>query len=134
MKVIHKIAAVVIKDNGFLLVRKKGKDIWTFLGGKPEGSETEVEALLREIMEEVGCSATIIKKIGDFEAPAIFDPATVRLSTYIVDLHGNPVLCDDELEELKYIQKDYKEKGIKLPDSIELQIIPYCIENKLLNW
>ena len=57
MNVIHKIAAVVIKDNGFLMVRKAGKDIWTSLGGKPEPGETEEIALMREIKEEVSCEA-----------------------------------------------------------------------------
>ncbi len=34
------------------MVRKVGKDIWTSLGGRPEGNETEEETLLREIKEE----------------------------------------------------------------------------------
>lgn len=133
-EIIHKIAAVVIKDDKFFMVRKKGKDIWTSLGGHPEGNETEEEALLREIQEEAGCKAKIIRKLGDFEAPAVFDDATVRLSTYLVELEGKIVFEDPELEEYRYIGKDYKSEGIKLPDSIEKEVIPYCIEHGLLTW
>jgi 8-oxo-dGTP diphosphatase len=134
MKVIHKIAAMVIKDNKFLMVRKAGKDIWTNLGGKPEGDETEEEALIREIKEELDCGADVIKKIGDFEAKAVFDDAIVRLSTYLVELKGEPRINDSELEEFMFISKDYKLQGIKMPPSIEELILPFCINNGLLEW
>ena len=134
MEIIHKIAGVVIKDNKYLMVRKKGKDIWTSLGGHPEAGETEEEALLREIKEEMGCSATIIKKLGDFEAPAAHDDAIVRLSTYLVTLDGPIVFEDPELEEYRFIGSDYKEQGIKVPISIEEGVFPYCIKEQLLDW
>ena len=66
-QLIHKTCAVVVKDNKILLVRKKGKDIWTGLGGRVEKGETEEECLLREIKEEINTNARIIKKIGDFD-------------------------------------------------------------------
>lgn len=134
MKEIHKIAAIVIKGNKILMVRKKGKDIWTCLGGKPESNETEDEALLREIQEEVHCDAIILKKLGDFNAPAVFDDAIVKLSTYLVELNGEINLDDPELEECKFISKNYKESGIKLPISVEKYIIPFLINEGLLDW
>jgi len=131
---IHKIIAVVIKDNEFLMVRKKGKDIWTSLGGKPESGETEEQALRREIKEELGCEADVIRKLGDFTDKAIFDDAMVRLSAYLVDLHGELRISDPELEEFMFVPKDYRAKGVKLPPSIENQIIPFCVHERLLNW
>lgn len=134
MNEIHKIVAIVIQDDKFFMVRKVGKDIWTNLGGKPEGDETEEEALVREIQEEIHCSATVVKKLGDFKAPAAFDDAIVKLSTYLVELTGEIKLDDPELEECQFIPKNYKELGIKMPVSIEEQILPFLIENKYLNW
>ena len=134
MKIIHKVAAVVIQNNKFLLVRKKGKDIWTNLGGHPEKGESEEQALLREIKEEMGCDAKIEKKIGDFDAPAAFDDAIVHLSAYLVSLSGPITFEDPELEEYQFIDKDYQKQGIKLPDSIKYKVLPFCIENKLLDW
>ena len=134
MKTIHKIAAIVIQDNKFLMVRKKGKDIWTSLGGHPEVGEIEEQSLLREIKEEMGCNAKIKYKIGDFEAPAAHDDAMVKLSVYLVTLIGKIVFEDPELEEYKFIDKNYEKDGIKLPDSITQKVIPYCIKNKLINW
>jgi 8-oxo-dGTP diphosphatase len=134
-KIIHKIAAVVIEDDKFLMVRKVGKDIWTSLGGKPEGSETEEETLIREIEEELSCGAKVIEKLGDFEAPAVFDPgSSLRLSTFLVKLIGEPKISDPELEEYKFINKNYSNENIKLPESIKDQVIPYCIKHNYLNW
>lgn len=134
MNSIHKIAAVVIQDNKFLMVRKKGKDIWTSLGGHPEEGEGEEEALLREIREEMGCGASIVKKIGDFEALAAHDDAILKLSVYLVKLEGAIVFEDPELEEYRFFDKNYKESGIKLPDSIEQKVLPYCLKEGLLEW
>ena len=127
---------MVIKDNSFLMVRKKGKDIWTNLGGHPEEGETEERALLREIKEELDCEGRVIKKLGDFQAPAAHDDAVVRLSTYLVELIGEPRIpsTEQELEEFAYVGRNYKEVGIKLPASIEEQILPYCIKEGLLDW
>jgi len=134
MNFIHKIVAVVIEDDKFFMVRKVGKDIWTSLGGKPEGDETEEQALIREIKEEVGCDADILYKLGDFEAKAAFDDAIVRLSAYLTKLKGIPKICDPELEECRFLSKNWKQEGIKLPSSIEEQIIPFCIQKGLLKW
>lgn len=134
MKIIHKIAAMVIQNNKFLMVRKNGSDFWTSLGGHPEEGESEEQALLREIKEEMGCKAKIEKKLGDFEAKAGEDDAIVRLSTYLVILDGPIIFEDPELAEYKFVDKDYIKQGINFPDSIKYKVIPYCIENKLLNW
>ncbi len=134
MKEIHKIAAVVIQDNKFLMVRKVGKDIWTSLGGKPEENETEEQALIREVKEEVNCELEIIRKIGDFKAQAVFDDAIVKLSVFLVKLRGKPKIIDPELEEFTFIPKNYKELNIKLPPSIEEQILPLLIKERLLRW
>ena len=131
---IHKITAIVLQDNTIFMVRKVGKDIWTTLGGRPEANETEEETLLREINEEIHCDAEILQKLGDFRAKAAFDDAIVKLSVYLVRLKDEISLDDPELEECMFVPADYKKKGIKLPVSMEEQIIPHLIEKGLLQW
>src|SRR5690349_18871062 len=116
MKTIHKVAAVVIRDDKFLLVRQFGRDVWTSLGRHLEEGETEEQALLRENQEEVGQAGTIVRKLGDFRAKAANDDAEVLLSTYLVNLDGEPTITDPEIEEIRFIGKDYEQQGIKLPD------------------
>ena len=130
---IHKIGAIVIKDGTFLVVRKKGKDTWISLGGKPEPMETEEEALTRETREELNCGIHIIKKLLDVEGRAIFEDAKVKLSFYLAELEGDPKVAH-ELEEFAYISSDYKSKGIKLPASLEDTVIPFCIKSGYLKW
>lgn len=134
MKEIHKVGAIVIQDNKLLMVKKVEKDIWTNLGGKPEEGETEEQALLREIQEEIHCDAKILKKLGDFTAPAAFDDAVVKISAYLVELQGDIRLDDPELELCEFISKDYKKQGIQFPVSLEEKIIPFLITHQYLDW
>jgi 8-oxo-dGTP pyrophosphatase MutT (NUDIX family) len=134
MNTIHKIGAIVIVDDKFLVVRKKGKDIWTSLGGKPEKGETEEQTLVRETKEELNCGILIQKKLMNVEDKAVFDDAQVKLSFYLAELEGRPEVIDNELEEFAFIGNDYKQKGIKLPPSLENQVIPFCIKEGYLNW
>jgi 8-oxo-dGTP diphosphatase len=94
MKVIQKIAAIVIKDDRFLLVRKKGKDIWTSLGGKPERGETEEQTLIRETKEELNCGIKIIRRLIEVTDKAVFDDAQVHLTFYLAELEGKPEIID----------------------------------------
>ncbi len=134
MKTIHKIAAMVIQDNKFIMVRKFGKDTWTSLGGRIEEGETEEECLLREIKEEVNCDAKILRKLGDFSDKAAFDDAMIKLSVYLVELIGTPEIIDNELEEFMFIGKNYAEEGIKLTKVMKSQVIPHMIKENLLDW
>jgi 8-oxo-dGTP diphosphatase len=111
VKIIHKIAAVVIENDSFLMVRIVGKDVWTSLGGKPERNETEEQALAREVKEELDCDCTIIRKLGDFQSKAVFDDAIIKLSTYLIELKGIPKVVDPELAEFRFIKSDYKSLG-----------------------
>lgn len=131
---IHKCIAIVVQDNKFLMVRKHGKDIWTSLGGKVEPGETEEECLLREIKEELDCDARLLRKLGDFEEKAVFDDAVVRLSAYHTELLGSVKLIDPELQEYRFIGKEYEKDGVKLPPLIERQIIPRLVSEGLLRW
>lgn len=135
MKEIHKISAMVIKNNKLFMVKKVGKETWTTLGGKPEIGESEEEALLREIKEEIHCDAEIVKKLMDFVSDAYHDKGfIVKLSTYLVKLKGEVLLDDPELEDSKFIGKNYKEDGEKLPPSMTEQVIPFLNKEGLIDW
>lgn len=134
MQKIYKVAGIEIKNNDFLMVRKAGKDIWTNLGGKSEEGETSEQTLRREVLEELGCDVKIVQYIGEFENKAALDDAIVNIKLYQIELLGEAEICDEELEEFRYIGKKDIEKGVKLPLSITEQIIPYLRKTKLINW
>lgn len=67
-----RIAAAVIRDgNGnLLLVRKRGTQAFMQAGGKIEPDEQPVNALARELREELGITMAQSTYLGKFSAPA----------------------------------------------------------------
>ena len=56
MNIINKVALAIFKDKKMLQVRsKKHPEVFFTLGGKPEAGESEIEALKREVKEEIDC-------------------------------------------------------------------------------
>ena len=51
--VIDKLALLVVHDGRLLAVRSHGKTLFCAPGGKREAGETDAEALIREIDEEL---------------------------------------------------------------------------------
>jgi 8-oxo-dGTP pyrophosphatase MutT (NUDIX family) len=54
MAAIDKLAWIEIQERRVLFVRSAGKDLFYTPGGKREGDETDVQALARELEEELG--------------------------------------------------------------------------------
>ena len=86
------VAAVIEKDGAFLLtLRPDGTHLaghWEFPGGKVHHSETHVEALRREIHEELDCLALV----GDMvhTVTHAYPEKTVELYFYRCELEGEP--------------------------------------------
>ena len=63
MKHIEVVAAIIHDNNGRIFATQRGygnfKDYWEFPGGKIEPGETSVEALHREIWEELESQITV---------------------------------------------------------------------------
>ncbi|WP_230406062.1 NUDIX hydrolase, partial [Plesiomonas shigelloides] len=84
--IIDKLAWILIRDGKLLTVRSKGKSLFYLPGGKREAGESDEQALLREIKEEldVDLIPETIKYIGTFEAQADgkSEGVTVKLTCY----------------------------------------------------
>lgn len=53
MDLIDKLAWIAISERKILVTRSRGKDAWYIPGGKREPGETDREALIREVKEEL---------------------------------------------------------------------------------
>ena len=88
-----RIAAAVIVDaqGRTLLVRKRGTSAFMQAGGKVGPDETSVEALFREIREELDCGlAGQPVPLGRFCAPAANEPGRiVRAELFMAVLDGD---------------------------------------------
>ncbi len=70
MKKIEVVAAIIIKDNKILSTQRSYGDYkgyWEFPGGKMEASESQQEALIREIKEELDADIEVEKYFMSIE-------------------------------------------------------------------
>ncbi|MUL68463.1 DNA mismatch repair protein MutT [Mycobacterium sp. CBMA 234] len=104
MTVIRIVAAVVVDEHGRLLVvRKRGTTTFMQPGGKLEPGETPVEALVREVREELGVDVVDVRELGHHTAVAANEPGhTVAADLFAVELAGEPAV-QAEIEEMVWI-------------------------------
>lgn len=130
MKTVYVVAAI-IRDGNKVFATQRGygdyKDGWEFPGGKIESGETALQALTREIKEELETAITV----GDLLTTIEFDYPTFHLSMQcfwctIVD--GTPVL--KEHEAARWLDLEHIDSVEWLP--ADLLIIPW-IKDKLFD-
>lgn len=102
--VIRIVAAVVVDDHGrLLLVRKRGTTAFMQPGGKLEPGESPVDALAREVREELGVGITDVRELGHHTAIAANEPGhSVAADLFLVGLDGEPQIAA-EIEEMAWI-------------------------------
>lgn len=90
---IDKLGYILVKDRKVLATMSRGEDIWFTPGGKREKGETDEQALVREVKEELSVDLVpeTIKPYGVFEAQAYGKPegTTVRITAFTADYKGN---------------------------------------------
>lgn len=108
---IDKLAYIEIKDRKLLVSLSKGKDTWYIPGGKREQGETDLQALTREVKEEllVDIIPGTVKLYGIFEAQAHGKPAgtVVRMTCYTGSYNGvlTPAAEIEKMDYFNFAQK-----------------------------
>lgn len=124
-------AACLLDDAGrLLLVRKRGTLAFMLPGGKHEPGETPVQALLRELEEELRLrlSEATLTPLGRFQADAANEPnMRVDAQIYVAAL-PHPVSPAAELEELAWLDTrgDYPQN---LAPLLREQVLPALLHH-----
>jgi 8-oxo-dGTP diphosphatase len=124
---IHISAAVITNDKQqFLLVRKKGSRYFMQAGGKIEANETALQALIRELQEEL--KLTVMAKqlhyLGHYSAPAANEiNHIVSASLYHLTLVTDEVKPYAELEEVCWTTIEQSQQLLLAPLTADI-IIP----------
>ena len=112
-----RIAAAIIADASgrLLLVRKRGTSAFMQPGGKIEPDEEPVDALVRELHEELGLliEPGAASRLGLFSAQAANEPdCTVEAELFSLSIDSEPIPAA-EIEEMIWLDPDLA-NGIEL--------------------
>jgi 8-oxo-dGTP diphosphatase len=123
-----KIGGVILSDDrkAIIVVRKRGKQTYIIPGGRPEGAETDEDALRRELREELCIESSLLGLIGEFHEPAEFDDAMLTMRVYDVEVRGVPE-PDNEIVEFQWIGRNYAAQGIKVGSTLSRHVIPALV-------
>jgi len=120
-------AACLLDDAGrLLLVRKRGTQAFMLPGGKHEPGETSVQALLRELGEELELNlpTSALTALGQFQAAAANEPAMrVDAQVYLAAL-PQAVQPAAELEELAWLDLASGDYPDNLAPLLREQVLP----------
>ncbi|MGG5505207.1 MULTISPECIES: NUDIX hydrolase [unclassified Myroides] len=128
------LASALITDTlgSLLTVRKKGSMFYMMAGGKIEQGETPVEALQRELKEELDLTvdAHHMRYLGSHQTQAVNEANTlVHASIYHIELTNATLRPHAELEEIKWLTYDTYQQ-VPLAHLIEEFSIPIWLQNK----
>lgn len=114
---IDKIAYIHLNASQHILVTlSKGKTVWYIPGGKREGTESDTQALIREVKEEltIDLLPKTINYYATFEAQAHGKPegTMVRMTCYMADFKGE-IQANQEIDQVAYFS--YMQKELTSP-------------------
>ena len=129
---IDKLALIYIKDKKILSSRSAGKDTWYIPGGKREKGENDIEALAREIREELNVELILssIKYMGVFKGQAHSHAAgvIVKMTCYIGEYSGI-LQPTSEIEEIAFLT--FKDKDRSSP--VDKLVLQYLFSSGLID-
>ncbi|MBT3465228.1 NUDIX hydrolase [archaeon] len=107
------VKSLIFYDNKYLILNQKigNNFIWDLPGGKIKINESKIEALHREVKEEVSLEIKIIKPIGVYWFYRKSDSVKIICNTFLctsndnkIDLNNNP--ATENIINYKWIKKE----------------------------
>jgi mutator protein MutT len=105
---VHIVNALLLTDGQVLMARRSPfratwPDCWSFPGGHVEPGETLEQALIRELIEEIG----VVPKVWALVATLESRPDSITFHMFAVtSWSGEPTMLGDEHSELRWLDTD----------------------------
>jgi 8-oxo-dGTP diphosphatase len=114
IQIIDKLAYIKIVDRKILITRSRGiADVYYIPGGKREKDESDLQALTREVKEELDVQLLpeTVQFVGTFESQAHgkAEGVKVRMTCYTADYDGE-IKPTSEIEEVAWFTYADKER------------------------
>ena len=133
MEYLTRVGGLAIRENKVLAVRNKTSPIYLIPGGILEKRETNKQALIRELDEELNAklvSSKIFKTY--YSSKALFHDTPLKLVTFLVEIDGKLRPGHEILEYVWLTATDYKSNRYELAPIFGQQVIPdLCKEGYL---
>lgn len=134
---IHKAAGILIKDRKLLVVRGEGKDFFKSPGGKLDSGENSLQALVRELREElcVEVSPSDVEEFGTYFGTVIGNESrSLKMDVFMVKKWEGKIKLnpDDQIVELKWIDSN-SVKNITLGSIFEHEVMPILLKMGLID-
>jgi DNA polymerase III epsilon subunit-like protein/8-oxo-dGTP pyrophosphatase MutT (NUDIX family) len=130
---VLRIAAGIITDAAgrTLLVRKRGTAAFMQAGGKIEAGESALQALTRELREEVGLELDldVTEYLGSFRAAAANEPDTVIRAEIFAMTTDRIVVPGSEIEQVLWLDTD-EPVGIELAPLTRDTVLPLWVSRR----
>ena len=123
---IHKAAGIIIQDKKLLVVKPTDKKFFISPGGSIEIGESAVQAVIRELKEELQIDVTDqnLQPFGIFYAQAAGEEnKVIRMDTFIVTSYQGEIKIDNEIEQLAWISSTIP-ANMKVGSIFEHEVIP----------
>ncbi len=100
---VRAAGGVVARDGLIVLVHRPRYDDWTLPKGKLDAGESFEEAALREIEEETGIRARLVRELPETHYEVRGRPKVVRY--WLMEVESDPgFVPNDEVDELRWLE------------------------------
>jgi 8-oxo-dGTP pyrophosphatase MutT (NUDIX family) len=102
---IDAAGGVVVRNGEVALVHRPRYDDWTLPKGKVDRGESYEEAAVREVQEETGVRARLVRELPSTNYRVSGRPKVVRY--WLMDVeHEGPFTPNDETDQLRWVSPD----------------------------
>ncbi|CAG9296444.1 NUDIX hydrolase [Celerinatantimonas diazotrophica] len=132
-QVIDKLAWIALHQRRFLAVRSYGKELFYLPGGKREAGETDQQALIREIHEELSIhlEPSSLRPAGVFRAQADGKAigVEVQLTCYWATADNQQPQASAEIEQFEWLNSDSSDQC----SVAAVKVLEWLIEQDLVD-
>lgn len=124
------VAAAIVQEGRLLLVSKKAAPEMFYLpGGKPDAGEEPMEALVRELHEELGVRPLEPRFLAEVEALAALEGVPMKMTVFEAGISQAPRPAA-ELADLRWISGG--EPDVLLAPAVRDQVLPLLRQSGLV--